>query len=115
MSVRISVNGFGRIGRNVVRGIFEDQAKYKSVEVVSINDLTDAKTLAHLFKYDSVFGIFNGTVEHDDSSITVNGKKINVFVSLLQHQLKVHTPQHRLALLGNGLHLMEHRVINTVL
>lgn len=79
MSVRISVNGFGRIGRNVVRGIFEDQAKYKSVEVVSINDLTDAKTLAHLFKYDSVFGIFNGTVEHDDSSITVNGKKINVY------------------------------------
>ncbi len=79
MSVKIAVNGFGRIGRNVVRGIFEDQAKYGSVEVVSINDLTDAKTLAHLFKYDSVFGIFNGTVEYDDNSITVNGKKINVY------------------------------------
>ncbi|MFA5518847.1 MAG: type I glyceraldehyde-3-phosphate dehydrogenase [Spirochaetota bacterium] len=79
MSVKIAVNGFGRIGRNVVRGIFEDQAKYSSVEVVSINDLTDAKTLAHLFKYDSVFGGFNGKVEYDDNSITVNGKKINVY------------------------------------
>lgn len=79
MSVKIAVNGFGRIGRNVVRGIFEDQAKYSSVEVVSINDLTNAKTLAHLFKYDSVFGGFNGKVEYDDNSITVNGKKINVY------------------------------------
>jgi glyceraldehyde 3-phosphate dehydrogenase len=79
MSIRIAVNGFGRIGRNVVRGIFQDKSKYGDVEVVSINDLTDAKTLAHLFKYDSVFGIFNGTVEHDDTSITVNGKKINVY------------------------------------
>jgi glyceraldehyde 3-phosphate dehydrogenase len=79
MSTRISVNGFGRIGRNVVRGIFQNQAKYSGVEVVSINDLTNAKTLAHLFKYDSVFGIFNGTVEYDDNSITINGKKINVY------------------------------------
>lgn len=79
MSVKIAVNGFGRIGRNVVRGIFEDQAKYGSVEVVSINDLTNAKTLAHLFKYDSVFRGFNGKVEYDDNSITVNGKKINVY------------------------------------
>lgn len=79
MSVKIAVNGFGRIGRNVVRGIFEDQAKYSTVEVVSINDLTNAKTLAHLFKYDSVFGGFNGKVEYDDNSITVNGKKINVY------------------------------------
>ena len=79
MSIRIAVNGFGRIGRNVVRGIFQDQSKYSNVEVVSINDLTDAKTLAHLFKYDSVFGIFSGTVEYDDTSITVNGKKINVY------------------------------------
>lgn len=79
MGTRIAVNGFGRIGRNVVRGIFQNQAKYSGVEVVSINDLTNAKTLAHLFKYDSVFGIFNGTVEYDDNSITINGKKINVY------------------------------------
>lgn len=78
MSVKISVNGFGRIGRNVVRGIFMNPGKYGSIEVVSINDLTDAKTLAHLFKYDSIFGIFEGEVSYDESSITVNGKKIKV-------------------------------------
>lgn len=78
MSVKISVNGFGRIGRNVVRGIFMHPEKYGDVEIVSINDLTDAKTLAHLFKYDSVFGIFEGDVSCDENSITVNGKKIKV-------------------------------------
>ncbi len=78
MSVKISVNGFGRIGRNVVRGIFLNPEKYGNIEVVSINDLTDAKTLAHLFKYDSIFGIFEGEVSYDDSSITVNGKTIVV-------------------------------------
>ncbi len=78
MSVKISVNGFGRIGRNVVRGIFMYPEKYGNVEIVSINDLTDAKTLAHLFKYDSIFGIFDGEVSYDENSITVNGKKIKV-------------------------------------
>lgn len=78
MSVKISVNGFGRIGRNVVRGIFMYPEKYGDIEVVSINDLTDAKTLAHLFKYDSIFGIFSGDVSYDENSITVNGKKIKV-------------------------------------
>ncbi len=71
MSVKISVNGFGRIGRNVVRGIFMYPEKYGDIEVVSINDLTDAKTLAHLFKYDSIFGIFPGDVSYDENSITV--------------------------------------------
>jgi len=78
MSVKISVNGFGRIGRNVVRGIFQNPDKYGDIEIVSINDLTDSETLAHLFKYDSVFGIFEGDVSHDDSSISINGKKIKV-------------------------------------
>ncbi len=78
MSVKISVNGFGRIGRNVVRGIFMYPEKYGDIEIVSINDLTDSKTLAHLFKYDSIFGIFDGNVSYDDTSITVNGKKIKV-------------------------------------
>ncbi len=78
MSVKIAVNGFGRIGRNVVRGIFENPQHYGDIEVVSINDLTDAATLAHLFKYDSVFGIFKGDVSHDDSSLIINGKKIKV-------------------------------------
>jgi glyceraldehyde 3-phosphate dehydrogenase len=78
MSTKISINGFGRIGRNVVKGIFMNPGKYGSLDIVSINDLTDPKTLAHLFKYDSVSGIFNGDVSYDDNSITINGKKIKV-------------------------------------
>ena len=75
MSTKISVNGFGRIGRNIVKGIFMHPEKYGSLEIVSINDLTDPKTLAHLFKYDSIFGIFDGDVSYDDKSVTINGKK----------------------------------------
>jgi len=78
MGVKLAVNGFGRIGRNVVRAVFLYPDKYSGIEVVSINDLTDAKTLAHLFKYDSIFGVFEGDVKHDETSITINGKKIIV-------------------------------------
>ncbi len=76
MSVKIGINGFGRIGRNVLRVIMQDSARFSDIEVASINDLTDAATLAHLFKYDSVFGIFRGEVSHGDHSITVNGHEI---------------------------------------
>ncbi|MCU0847888.1 MAG: type I glyceraldehyde-3-phosphate dehydrogenase [Spirochaetes bacterium] len=79
MSIKVSINGFGRIGRNILRGIESNQDKYKDVEVVSINDLTDSKTLAHLFKYDSIFGIFAGEVSHTADSIVVNGRKIKVY------------------------------------
>jgi len=79
MSIKVAINGFGRIGRNILRGIESNQDKYKDVEVVSINDLTDSKTLAHLFKYDSVFGIFAGEVSHTADSIVVNGRKIKVY------------------------------------
>jgi glyceraldehyde 3-phosphate dehydrogenase len=76
MSVKIGINGFGRIGRNTLKVIFE---KYpEDLEVVLINDMTDAKTLAHLLKYDSVFGKFSGTVEAADDSLVINGKKIRV-------------------------------------
>ncbi len=78
MSTRISVNGFGRIGRNIVKAIFMYPEKYGSLEVVSVNDLTDPETLAHLFKYDSIFGIFQGDVSYDEKSIIINGKKILV-------------------------------------
>ncbi len=78
MSIKISINGFGRIGRNVLRAILSNPKKYGEIDVVSINDLTDAKTLAHLFKYDSIFGIFSGEVSHSDNSIIVNGKNIKV-------------------------------------
>jgi len=78
MSIKIAINGFGRIGRNVLRAVLQDQKKYGNVEVVSINDLTDAKTLAHLFKYDSVFGVFQGSVSADGDSIIVDGKTIKI-------------------------------------
>ena len=78
MSIRIAINGFGRIGRNILRAISQDSEQYGDIEVVSINDLTDAKTLAHLFKYDSVFGIFNGEVTSTADAIIINGTEIRV-------------------------------------
>jgi len=78
MAIRVGINGFGRIGRNVLRAIFTKQDKYGDVEVVSINDLTDATTLAHLLKYDSIFGPFKGEVSHTENELIVNGKKIKV-------------------------------------
>jgi glyceraldehyde 3-phosphate dehydrogenase len=69
---RIAINGFGRIGRLTFRNLL----KNKNVEVVAINDLTDNRTLAHLLKYDTMQGKFDGTVESDETSLTVNGKKI---------------------------------------
>ncbi len=71
--MRIGINGFGRIGRLVVRA-----AKGTNMELVGINDLTDAKTLAHLFKYDSVHGKYDGDVHADGDSVVIDGKKIKV-------------------------------------
>lgn len=73
MAKRIAINGFGRIGRLTFRYLLQ----HKDVEVVAINDLTDNPTLAHLLKYDSVQGKFNGTVSADDSYLHVNGKAIH--------------------------------------
>src|ERR671913_1235208 len=70
MTVRVGINGFGRIGRNYLRA-----AKGKDAEVVAVNDLTDNKTLAHLLKYDSTFGRLDGDVSYDDESITVGGQR----------------------------------------
>jgi len=78
MAVKVSINGFGRIGRCVLRVVAGNPGAYGDVDIVSINDLTDAKTLAHLFKYDSVFGIFNGEVSNTSDAIIVNGKKIKI-------------------------------------
>ncbi len=69
---KVAINGFGRIGRLAFKVLLE-----KGIDVVAINDLTDNKTLAHLLKYDSVHGRFNGTIEYNDEFITVNGKKIH--------------------------------------
>lgn len=73
-TAKIGINGFGRIGRMVFRQL----VTMKDVEVVSINDLTDSQTLAHLLKYDTAHGRFNGTVKADGSALVVNGKKIQI-------------------------------------
>ena len=73
MTVRIGINGFGRIGRNVFRALEEQRAAGKAdIEVLAVNDITDNKTLAHLLRYDSVHGRFDGTVEYDDDALIVN-------------------------------------------
>ncbi|MCK4249612.1 MAG: type I glyceraldehyde-3-phosphate dehydrogenase, partial [Candidatus Omnitrophica bacterium] len=74
MAVKVGINGFGRIGRNVFK-IMEAKG---GIDTVAINDLTDAKTLAHLLKYDSTYGRFDGTVKVDGNAIVVNGKKIEI-------------------------------------
>jgi len=75
MPVRVGINGFGRIGRNVFRAA---QASSADVEWVAVNDLTDAKTLAHLLKYDSILGPYPGTVDATDAGLTVDGKELRV-------------------------------------
>ena len=75
MSVRVGINGFGRIGRNVFRAM-RDRAE--GVEIVAVNDITDAATLAHLLKYDSVHGRYRGTIEHSDDGLVVDGKPVRV-------------------------------------
>lgn len=74
MATKIGINGFGRIGRNVFKLLLDEPG----FEVAAINDLTDAKTLAHLLKYDSVSGPFKGTVVAKENSIVVNGKEIKI-------------------------------------
>ncbi len=73
MTIRVGINGFGRIGRNFYRAIVESGA---DIEIVGVNDLTDNKTLAHLLKYDTVLGRFPLSVDFDDDNIVVDGKKI---------------------------------------
>jgi len=75
MAVKVGINGFGRIGRNVFRAALETGA---DIEWVAVNDLTDAKALAHLLKYDSTLGTFEGEIEVRDSCLVVDGKEIKV-------------------------------------
>jgi len=74
MTVKVGINGFGRIGRNYFRALLAQGAG--DIEVVAVNDLTDNKTLAHLLKYDSILGRFDGDISYDDEYITVKGQKI---------------------------------------
>jgi len=74
--IKIAINGFGRIGRPVFRIVLD---KHPNLEVVAINDLTPSKTLAHLLKYDSIYGIFNRDIKATDNSILADGKEYKVF------------------------------------
>lgn len=74
--MKVAVNGFGRIGRDVVRSIFE--RKEKDLEVVAINFSSDIETNAHLFKYDSLYGKFDGTIEATENSFIINGKTVKI-------------------------------------
>src|SRR4029079_6189940 len=73
VTIKVGINGFGRIGRNFYRAIVASGA---AIEIVGVNDLTDNKTLAHLLKYDTVLGRFPLSVSYDDDNIIVDGKKI---------------------------------------
>ncbi len=75
MAVKVGINGFGRIGRNTYRAAM----KHKDIEIVAVNDITDAKTLAHLLKYDSLLGILDAEVKAEGSNLSVNGKIVKVF------------------------------------
>src|SRR5271167_2715297 len=75
MAVKVGINGFGRIGRNVLRTALTDNA----IEFVAVNDLTDPKTLAHLLKHDSILGNLHNEIIASEDSISVDGKKIHVF------------------------------------
>ena len=77
MAVKVGINGFGRIGRQVLKAIHEDYAG--ELEVVAFNDIGNLNTMAHLFKYDSNYGRFDGTVEVSNDGLIVDGKKVRAF------------------------------------
>jgi glyceraldehyde 3-phosphate dehydrogenase (phosphorylating) len=83
MAINVGINGFGRIGRNLFRAAY----KNKDINIVAVNDITDAKTLGHLLKYDSVLGIFAGNVVAKDGEIVVDGKSVKVLSEKDHHNL----------------------------
>ncbi|MEW6289025.1 MAG: type I glyceraldehyde-3-phosphate dehydrogenase [Thermodesulfobacteriota bacterium] len=78
MTVKIGINGFGRIGRSIFRALSKDEA-FKDIEVVAINDLTNHETLAHLLKYDSIMGVYEKDVHVSAKGLTVDGKEVAIF------------------------------------
>jgi glyceraldehyde 3-phosphate dehydrogenase len=74
MSLKVAINGFGRIGRNAFKIAFDRD----DIEIVAINDLTDTKTLAHLLKHDSNYGLYHQEVSYDETNLIVGGKKVRV-------------------------------------
>ncbi|MEM1532100.1 MAG: type I glyceraldehyde-3-phosphate dehydrogenase [Nitrososphaerota archaeon] len=79
MTIKMGINGFGRIGRGFFRAALKDKEFSNLIEIVAVNDITDSRTLAHLLKYDSVFGKFDAEVKAEDDVILVSGKRIKVY------------------------------------
>ena len=77
MAIKAAINGYGRIGRNVLRALYES-GRSDEIRIVAVNDLGDARTNAHLTRHDSAHGLFPGTVEVDDDHLVVNGDRIRV-------------------------------------
>jgi glyceraldehyde 3-phosphate dehydrogenase len=98
--VKVGINGFGRIGRQILRVILEQK---RPINVVAVNDITDTKTLAHLFKYDSNYGTYKGTVSYTDTSIIIDGKDIKVFAEKDPAKLPWKALGVRLAVESTGL------------
>lgn len=88
MTTRIAINGFGRIGRQVTKALFEHHKD--TFDLVAVNDLGDVSTMAHLFKYDTNYGVFNGTVELVDGDLSINGDRLKVFSERDPSQLPWH-------------------------
>ena len=78
MTIRVAINGLGRIGRCVTRAIFED-ARYSNIELVAVNGPAEIGTQKHLLKYDSIHGRFSKTVEADGNFLVIDGKKVRLF------------------------------------
>jgi glyceraldehyde 3-phosphate dehydrogenase len=78
MTANIAINGFGRIGRCFLRAALKDKEFQRLAKIVAINDLTDAKTLAHLFKYDSTFGKYEGEIAANEDEIVIDGNILKV-------------------------------------
>src|SRR3954462_13705045 len=83
MAIKVGINGFGRIGRNVLRTCLGDA----DIEFVAVNDITDTKTLAHLLKYDSTLGNLDADIRASDNGISVDGKEIRVFAERAPEKL----------------------------
>jgi glyceraldehyde 3-phosphate dehydrogenase len=99
--LKIAINGFGRIGRVTLRNIIDDD----QIEVVAINDIAPVSTLAHLFRYDSVHGIFKGTVQQENEYLVVNGKKILVTTEKNPEALPWKKLQVRVVIESTGIYL----------
>ena len=89
--IRVAINGFGRIGRNVLRAASSHSQYGKKFEIVAINDLGNTKTLAHLLKYDSIYGRFNGDITPKNDGIEINNK----FIKFLSHVNPLKLPWNR--------------------